>query len=73
VAALSKELTVSLSNTGVVASNPTGGIDVCVRLFCVCVVLCVVSRLSTAWSALKGILPQRTEQAVKSQQIAVES
>jgi hypothetical protein len=24
-----------------VGSNPTGGVDDCVRLFCVCVVLCV--------------------------------
>jgi hypothetical protein len=29
------------SNTGVVGSNPTQGMDVCVRWFCVCVVLCV--------------------------------
>jgi hypothetical protein len=26
-----------------VGSNPTRGMDVCVRLFCVCVVLCVGS------------------------------
>jgi hypothetical protein len=31
------------SNTGVVGSNPTRGMDVCLRLFCVCVVLCVGS------------------------------
>jgi hypothetical protein len=35
------------SNTGVVGSNPTGGMDVCVRLFCVCVVLCLGSGLAT--------------------------
>jgi hypothetical protein len=29
------------SNTGIVGSNPTWGMDVCVRLFCVCAVLCV--------------------------------
>jgi hypothetical protein len=28
------------SNTGIVGSNPTHGMDVCLRLFCVCVVLC---------------------------------
>jgi hypothetical protein len=28
------------SNTGIVGSNPTQGMDVCLRLFCVCVVLC---------------------------------
>jgi hypothetical protein len=27
-------------NTGIVGSNPTRGMDVCRRLFCVCVVLC---------------------------------
>jgi hypothetical protein len=35
------------SNTGIVGPNPTQGIDVCVRLFCVCVVLCVGSVLAT--------------------------
>jgi hypothetical protein len=29
------------SNTGIVGSNPNQGMDVCVRLFCVCVVLYV--------------------------------
>jgi hypothetical protein len=29
-------------------SNPTQGMDVCVRLFCVCAVLCVGSGLATA-------------------------
>jgi hypothetical protein len=28
-------------NTGIVGSNPARGMDVCVRLFCVCAVLCV--------------------------------
>jgi hypothetical protein len=27
-------------NTGIVGSNPTRGMDVCLRLFCLCVVLC---------------------------------
>jgi hypothetical protein len=35
------------SNAGIVGSNPTQGIDVCMRLFCVCVVLCVGSALAT--------------------------
>jgi hypothetical protein len=30
-------------HAGFVGSNPTPGIDVCVRLFCVCAVLCVGS------------------------------
>jgi hypothetical protein len=29
----------------------------CVRLFCVCVVLCVGSGLPTGWSAIKRVLP----------------
>jgi hypothetical protein len=28
------------SKAGIVGSNPTRGMDLCVRLFCVCVVLC---------------------------------
>jgi hypothetical protein len=34
-------------NTGIVGSNPTRGMDVCVLLFYVCVVLCVGSSLAT--------------------------
>jgi hypothetical protein len=34
------------SNIGVVGSNPTRDTDVCVRLFCVCVILCVGSGLA---------------------------
>jgi hypothetical protein len=33
------------SNAGIVGSNPTQGMGVGVRLFCVCVVLCVVAAL----------------------------
>jgi hypothetical protein len=48
VAARSKAWTVfARSNAGNVGSNPTQGMDVCVRLFCVCVVLCVGSGLAT--------------------------
>jgi hypothetical protein len=35
------------SNAGIVGSNLTQGMDVCVRLFCVCVVVCVGSGLAT--------------------------
>jgi hypothetical protein len=42
VAARSKAWTVfARLNTGIMGSNPTWGIDVCVRLFYVCAVLCV--------------------------------
>jgi hypothetical protein len=34
-------------NAGIVGSNPTQGMDVCARLFCVCIVLCVGSGLAT--------------------------
>jgi hypothetical protein len=33
-----------LSNAGIVSSNPTRGMDVYMRLFCVCIVLCVCSK-----------------------------
>jgi hypothetical protein len=38
----------SLSNGGIVGSNPTQVIDICVLFFCVCVVLCGGSGLATA-------------------------
>jgi hypothetical protein len=54
VAARSKASTVfARSNTGIVGSNPTRGMDVCLHLFCVCVVLCVGSGLATGWSPSK--------------------
>jgi hypothetical protein len=31
--------------------------NVCVRSFCVCVVLCVGSGLATGWSLVQGVLP----------------
>jgi hypothetical protein len=47
VAARSKPWTFfSRSNTGIVGSNPTQGMDVCLRLFCDYVVLCVGSGLA---------------------------
>jgi hypothetical protein len=36
------------SKVGIVGSNPTQGIDAVVRLFCVCVVMCLSSGLATA-------------------------
>jgi hypothetical protein len=36
------------SNIGIVGSNPTRGMDVCVSLLCVCVVLCVAAALRHA-------------------------
>jgi hypothetical protein len=51
VSARSKEWIVSVpSKTGIVDSNPTQGMDVCVRLFCVCAVLCAGNGLETGWS-----------------------
>jgi hypothetical protein len=42
VAARSKAWTAfARSNTAIVGSNPTWGMDVCARLFCICPVLCV--------------------------------
>jgi hypothetical protein len=48
VAMRHKALTVfARSNAGMVSSNPTQGMDVCVRLFCVFVVLCIGGGLAT--------------------------
>jgi hypothetical protein len=44
-------------NAGTVGSNPTQGMDVCVRLFGVCVVLCVGSGISTGSSPVQGVPP----------------
>jgi hypothetical protein len=46
----------ALSKSGVVGSNTTQGMDVCMRLFCVCFVLCVGSGLMTCWSPVQGVL-----------------
>jgi hypothetical protein len=45
------------SSTGVMGSNPTRSMDVCMRLFCVCVVLCVGSGLTMGWSPVREVLP----------------
>jgi hypothetical protein len=58
VAARSKAgIVFARSNAGIVGSNPTQGLDVCVRLFCICVVLCVGSGLEMGWSSVQGVLP----------------
>jgi hypothetical protein len=44
-------------NTGIVGSNPTQGMDLCVRLLCVCAVLCLGSGLWDGWSPIQGVLP----------------
>jgi hypothetical protein len=66
----SEEYTVfTRSQTGIVGSNPTQGIDIwCVCAFlCVCVVLCLGRGLSTSWSPVQGVLPsvnyQETEKS----------
>jgi hypothetical protein len=45
------------SNSRIVGSNATQGMDVSVRLFCVCVVLFVGRGLVTGWSPVEGVLP----------------
>jgi hypothetical protein len=40
------------SNTRIVDSNPTQAMVVCVRLFCVCVALCVGRSLATGCKAI---------------------
>jgi hypothetical protein len=73
VAARSKAWTLFVRcNTEIVGSNPSGSMDVCLRLFCVCV-LCVGSGLATDWSPVQGVLPatyrtRKTEKQAKTQQ-----
>jgi hypothetical protein len=57
MAAWSKAWTVFARwNAGIVGSNPTQGMHICVRLFCVCVVLSVGSGLARGWSPVQGVL-----------------
>jgi hypothetical protein len=44
-------------NTGIVGSDLTRGMDVCVRLFCLCVAVCVGRGLATGWFPVQGVLP----------------
>jgi hypothetical protein len=50
-------ITVARSSTGIVGSNLTWNMDVCMRLFCVRVVLCIGSGLATGSSPVQGALP----------------
>jgi hypothetical protein len=53
VAALSKTWTVfARSNTGIVGSNPTRGVDICVYS-----VFVLGSGFATGWSLVQGVLP----------------
>jgi hypothetical protein len=59
-------------------SNPTQGMDVCVRLFCVYAVLCVGSGLATGGTPVQAVLPavygiRKLKKAAKTEQKAVES
>jgi hypothetical protein len=57
-AARSKVWTVfSRSNTGIVGSNPTPGMDVCVYVYSVFILFCVGSGLVAAWSPVERVLP----------------
>jgi hypothetical protein len=76
VAARSKAWTVfPRSNTAIMGSNPTQGMGICVRLFCVCVALWVGSGLATDWSPVQGVLPCKkdyeTAEKARAQQRAV--
>jgi hypothetical protein len=76
VAAQTEAWTVlALSNTKIVGSNPTGGTDVRVRLFYVCVALRVDSGLATGWASVQGSIPtvyriRKTQMEAKAQQKA---
>jgi hypothetical protein len=41
---------------GIVGSNPTQWIYVCLSLFCMCVVRCVGSGFATCWSPVRGFV-----------------
>jgi hypothetical protein len=59
VAARSKPWTFLVrSKAEIMGSNPTQGMDVCVRLFCVCVVRFVGSSHATGWYPVQGVLPK---------------
>jgi hypothetical protein len=54
VAARSKTWTAfARPKTGIVGSNPTHGMDICLHLFCLCVGGC----LATGWSPVQEVLP----------------
>jgi hypothetical protein len=78
VATRSKAWTVFVRlNNGIVGSNSTQGMDVCVCLLYVYVVLCVGSDLATGWSPVQGVLPTaysitKLKKEASAQQRAVE-
>jgi hypothetical protein len=43
-------------DAGIVGSNPTRGMDVYVRLFCVCVALCLGRGFAASWLLVQGVL-----------------
>jgi hypothetical protein len=64
-------------NAGIVGSNPIQGVDVCVCVYSVFVLSCVVSGLATGWSLVQGVLlsvqkDYETEEEATAQQRAVE-
>jgi hypothetical protein len=53
-----KESSFVNSLAGIVGSNPTQGMDVCIEyIYSVCVVLCVGRGLAKGWSPVQGFLP----------------
>jgi hypothetical protein len=46
------------SNTGILGWNSVRGMDVCIRLFCVCIFLCASSGLATGLSPVQGVLTE---------------
>jgi hypothetical protein len=65
VTAPSKAWTVfARSKAGIVGWNPIQDMDVCVRSFCVCVVLCLGSGPPTGWSLRRGQEPTKDCRAI---------
>jgi hypothetical protein len=54
---LSHELFFPRWKAGIMGSNPARGLDVCVCIYSVSVVLCVGSGLARGWSPVQGVLP----------------
>jgi hypothetical protein len=70
VAARSRAWTVfARSNSGLVGLNLRQGMDVCARLFCVCVLLRLGSGLATVWSPVQGVMA--TVYKIKKQKAAM--
>jgi hypothetical protein len=58
-------------NDGIIGSNPTQVMDVCLRLFCVFVVLSVCSGIATGWSPVQGVLPTVKDQETQKATIDI--